>query len=108
MHAISIHQGPDVPIDESGWPHIQCDLGVVLTVHAKNTSTLIDTDLNQIEKEINVALFVDPQFGLAFVADLTPGPVEEPEAESEGAIVSATMRTTWIIRYTRDRADPST
>ena len=82
------------------------DLGVVVVLHAANKDSLIDSDLNQMASEVTAALFQtqEPVLGLSFVEDLTEGPTEEPEADSLGEITTAT----WIVRYERNRFDPTT
>lgn len=104
---LSVHLGPDEPIDDSGWPNVHSDLTVLISAHARGSDEDIDTVLNQIRKEVTIALWVDPMFGLSFILDMTEGATDEPEIDSESGYITGRMRTAWIIRYDRNRMDPS-
>lgn len=105
---ISLQAGSDTTQDDSGWDTVFSILPVQIGIHAREVSTTqIETTLNEIRKQITVAVFTDATLGLSFVNDTTEESASEPEIDGEGENVTATINMIINILYNRNRNDPS-
>lgn len=111
--ALSIFMGPDVPIrdDEPGAlaQYIDSQLEILIVVHVRASSGIVDTTLNQIRKEVAVALHTNYQLGLAGnVYNTIEGNADEPELSGTGEKRTARQTLHYFVKYRRSRNDPST
>lgn len=106
--ALSVYQGSDEPVDESSWPFIDSELTIYTDVHASvGSSVPISQTLNQIRKEMVVAVMADYTLGLAgIVHEIEEGIASEPEIEP-GDKPIAFQRVEWKVMYRRSVTDPS-
>jgi len=104
-NALSIYQGSDEP-DADSWPIMDSALTVYVDLHVKKITGAIDTQLNLIREEVTKALHAVEKLGLAFVIDVEEGTAGEPEITGAGEKPAAIMRTTWVIKYSRNYNDP--
>lgn len=106
--ALSVFQGADEPVDDDSqsWPVMDSVLTVYVDAHVRQTSTTEGT-LNQIRKELTVALMADWTLGLAFVHRVIEGPANEPERGPDAEKPTQVMRTEWRVHYRRNALDPS-
>jgi len=66
----------------------------------------IDSQLNQIRKDVTIAINADRTLGLAFVVDTMEGEARyQLEGEADQNIGSVTMQ--WSVHYRRSITDPS-
>ena len=106
--ALSIYQGADEPVegDSQAWPVRDSLLTVYVDIHVKQTSTA-ETTLNQVRKELAIALMADLSLGLSFVHQIIEGAADDPERSGEAEKPTQTQRTTWQVHYRRSVTDPS-
>jgi len=108
LPGLCVFQGPDRPqTDTSAYSHIDSDLTVYVDIYVKSSASQVDTLLNQIRKEIVIALSASYTQGLSFVIDTIEGDAEEPDLNGDSDQPVARLRTSWIFRYRRSRTDPS-
>lgn len=107
--ALTVYQGADAPVDalDLNWHLTDRALVVYVEAHARAAAGVLDGVLNQVEKEVVIALEASPTLGLDFVYDLEQGESEEPELSGEGAKPVGSLRMHWAVKYRRSRTDPS-
>lgn len=109
VSALSIYQGSDDPAstDDQSWNILNSFLTFRIDIQVRlASSTVISQQLNQIRKEIVIALQGTPSLSLAFVVDLIEGSALEP-IEEYGDQPIAKQSFNWTVHYERSRADPS-
>lgn len=106
--ALSVYQGLDDPLDESPWPFIDSELMIYTDLHVRvSSATPISQTLNEIRKEMVVAVMADHTLGLAgIVHEIEEGAASAPDIES-GEKPIATQRIEWKVKYRRSLTDPS-
>lgn len=107
--ALSVYQGEDYPLDTSdqNWFTVDHVLEIMIEIQIKQAyGTPISQTLNQIRKEIAVAIQAAPQLGLSFVIDTVEGAGRRPRIDfSEKS--TALQAYEWRVKYQRSRTDPS-
>lgn len=109
LPALGVFLGPDAPRSDGGsssFRYLDGDLTVVVEAYVKTASAQVDTQLNQIRKEVTIALQADVTQGLAFVLDTQEG-AADPTLDGSGDKPAGTLRMEWVLRYRRLRTDPS-
>lgn len=110
LPALLVYQGADQPRTDGGsssFRYLDGDLSVQVEAAVKVPhGTQPETVLNQIRKEVTVALQADVTQGLGFVMDTNEG-AAVPDLTGEGDKPTARLRMEWVIRYRRSRTDPS-
>lgn len=109
LPALSIFQGDDTPIPYADRNYFQDDfeLTVHIEMHAENADTIpISTTLNQIRKEVIIAIQADYTLGLSFVIDTEEQIASQPQIEHINT-TTATQVMDFTVKYRRSRADPS-
>ena len=107
---LSVEMGSDIKRDDEtqGWELVMYTLSVVINIYVKqSSSTPLSQTLNQIRKEIVVALQAAPTLGLSFVQDTIEGSALEP-VNGPGEKPMSMQRFEWAVVYQRSRTDPST
>lgn len=108
LPGLCVFQGPDRPqSDTSSYGFIDSDLTVYIDIYVKTVTSQVDTLLNQIRKELVIALSASYTQGLSFVIDTVEGDADEPDLNGESDQPVARLRTSWVFRYRRSRTDPS-
>lgn len=113
LPALSLTMGQDVPANEYITGVIDWELTVVIeataSVPAAYTATEsgLDGDLNQIRKEVYLAIMADHTLGLDFVIDIQPGPANEPILSGDGALPVGSQAHEFVITYRANRSDLS-
>ena len=77
----------------------------MVTSHVKTTGVL-DTLLNQIRREVWVAMMADRTLGLPYVIDVRPLGDNEPELSDELEKGAARQRLFFLVKYRHSVADP--
>ena len=94
-------------VDESVSGLMRRDLTIAVHGYARSVNEeTLETTLNQIRKEITVAMQADHTQGLAFVID-TNELTAEYELVEEGEQTVGVIKTDWMVGYRTSRADPS-
>lgn len=108
LPGILIYQGADDPNSlEQNLSFIDSELNVYVEAVAQSASTQIDQILNQIDKEIFIALATDFRQGVNACFSTLIGAADEPRLEGEGAKPIGFLRRNYKFRYRTSRADPS-
>lgn len=107
LPGLCVFQGPDRPQETSSYTHIDSDLTVYVDIYVKSSTAQVDTLLNQIRKEVVIALSASYTQGLSFVIDTVEGDADEPDLNGDSDQPAARLRTSWVFRYRRSRSDPS-
>lgn len=94
-----------VPDLDLSWDVLDCYLELVV-VGMVHTGSQVDTVLNTIDKETQIAVLGTPQLGLAFVTDTVWMGNEEPDL-GELEQQTAQMPMIYRVQYSRSQADPS-
>jgi hypothetical protein len=105
--ALCVFMGADTPIAMLSQSLIDGELEVVITAVVKTSATQIDTLLNQIRKEVTIALQADYTQGLTFLHDSMEGEAARPELSGEADKPTASQQLNWKFHYRRSRTDPS-
>ena len=110
LPALSVFQGDDVPVPYVNRNYSIDDftLNIIIEIHVSNPDTTpISTTLNQIRKEIIIAIQADPLLGLSsFVLDTEEGTASRPLIEHVDK-TNATQQMDFTVKYRRSRLDPS-
>lgn len=87
--------------------YVDGDLSITVEAVVKVArATQPESVLNQIRKEVTIALQADVTQGLAYVMNTEEGPASI-DLNGEGDKPVGRMRMDWTIRYRRSRTDPS-
>lgn len=109
--AISLFQGDDVPVPyaDRNYSIDDYELTIHVEMHVDEANNIpVSQTLNQIRKEIIIAIQADPYLGLpSFVIDTEEGTAFRPSIEHVDK-VTATQVMDFTVKYRRSRTDPST
>lgn len=104
--ALRVAMGPDTAVDPWAQALLDWDLQVAVTGYVHSAATNVETLMNQIRKEVHIALCADHTLGLAFVLAIVPlGAV--PGRAGEMAKPAGTITLNFGVRYRTSRTDPS-
>lgn len=108
LPCLLVYMGPDDPQDpeDRSMRHFDSVLTVKVAAVVKNAAAQVDTVLNQIRKEVEIALGADTGLGLAWVIDSGFVGADEPDlGENDRPVASQVLR--WEVLYRRSYEDPS-
>ncbi len=108
LPALCVFMGTDEVIGQWSHQHVDSLLTIHIDAKVKDSAAQVDTTLNQIRKEVAIALQADITQGLSFVQDTQEGDAAEPDLSGEADKPIASQRLEWVFRYRRNRTDPST
>lgn len=105
--ALRVAMGDDSIVDP--WAHalLDSELDVSLYVLVHDAATNVETLLNLVRKEVNVALVADHTLGLAFVHAIVEIGARKPNLSGDLAKPAAAMELQYRVKYRRSRTDPS-
>ena len=110
LPALSIYQGDDTPLPYE-YRNFSLDdflLTIHVDIYAQGTTAIpVSQTLNQVRKEIIIAIQADYTLGLSFVIDTEEGTAFRPLIEHIDK-VNAVQTMDFNIKYRRSRTDPST
>jgi len=95
---------PDEP--SNSFSILDSDLSISIQAYVKTSASQVDTVLNQIRKEVTIALQADNKQGLAYVIETFEGPADYA-VRGEGDKPTAVLTMDWKFKYRRSRQDPS-
>lgn len=113
LPALSIMMGADVPAAELMTGLVDWDFSFMVEAAVRvapdytDLESGVETELNQVRKEVHIALFADTTLGLSFVHDIIPGPVDQPQLHDEGDAPHGSLAMQFTVRYRSSRADIS-
>lgn len=107
MPALLVYMGSDEPIEMLSQSLIDSLIEVRVESRTMSPTAQLDESLNQIRKEVTIALQADFSQGLDFVLNLEEGKADEPEFSDSGEQPVARQVMNWRITYRRSRTDPS-
>lgn len=108
LPALLVNMGADRPVEPADrtMQHFDSILRVTVTPVVKTSSAQVDTLLNQIRLEAEIALAADPRLGLAWVIDSGFVGADEPDlGENDRQVASQGLQ--WEVLYRRSYEDPS-
>lgn len=110
--AVCIFMGEDPLQDDDGF-QVMGSMRSIMTVNIDlwdqaDRDTNIETKLNQLRKDVHIALMATPRLGLSFVIDFRPFGADEPDLSPDGEAITGMRRTIWIAEYNSSVTDPST
>lgn len=108
LPAVGIYQGAEEPLGEQGRMNVGFMdeyLEVRTEVAAKSTSETIETDLNELRRQVHLSLMAENALGLAYVIDIIPNGVDEPTIDGSTDQYAGTMVLNWIVYYRHNQAD---
>jgi hypothetical protein len=106
--ALTIAQGPVDPLDGQPMALVTARLEVRIIAHVKATTATVDSTINQIAKEVYIALMADRTLGLSFVIDTEWTGTSDTEQDSDSEGITARAAFTFAVTYRHSLTDPST
>ena len=86
---------------------IDRELNIEIDIHVKATETTLDNSIQQVRKEIFIALMADPKIGLDFVIEIEPVSTAEAVINSDSEYPTALVSETWRVIYRHSITDAS-
>lgn len=108
LPAVGLFQGAEAPADEDGrlnMAYMDQLLQVRTEVADRATSANIETELNELRRQVHAILMAPNPLSLAYVIDIIPAGVEEPVIDGSGDKYTGTMVVNWIVYYRHQHAD---
>lgn len=113
LPALALTMGQDIPAADYQTGIIDWELTIIVEATASvaaaytTTESGLDGDLNQIRKEVYLAVMADHTLGLGFVIDITPGPASGAILSGEGSLPVGSQAIEFVITYRTSREDIS-
>lgn len=105
--ALRVAMGDDRIVDPWSDALLDSELEVSIFAMVHDSATNVETKLNQVRKEVNVALVANHTLGLAFVHAIVELGARRPTLVGESAKPAAAMEMQYRVKYRRSRLDPS-
>lgn len=99
LPAVGLFQGADDPVEEQPLGFSDQLLEVRTQVAAKSTREHIETDLNELRRQVHLILTKPNALALAYVIDVIPVGAEEPELDGSSEQFIGTMVVRWVVHY---------
>ncbi len=108
LPALSLYMGADRPADEPNMQHVDRLMQINITAHVKQSADTSETAINQIKKEVYIAMLASRSVGLpGFVMDcfwLSDG---APELKDGSNKPVGDCEMTFMVSYRTNYNDPS-
>jgi len=105
--ALRVATGDDQIVDPWAQGLLDSELEVSIFVMVHDSAVNVESTLNRVRKEVNVALVADHTLGLAFVHAIVELGARKPSLSGESAKPAAAMELQYRVKYRRSRTDPS-
>jgi len=105
--ALRVAMGADTIVEPWVQQLLDSDLDVTVEAFVHDSAANVETLLNQIRKEVNIALVADYTLGLAFVLAIVELGATRPQVSGDLAKPAAAMELQYRVKYRRSRLDPS-
>lgn len=106
-HALTVAQGQAVLSSEQTNSFVDVELEVRVIAHTKQQANNLDTVLNQIAKEVYIAIMADRSLALPFVIDTHWRGTTLPELSGETEAPAARQEIIFAVKYRHSITDPS-
>lgn len=108
LPAVVVFQGAEEPASESGRMNLAF-MDQLLTVRtecaARTTQENIETDLNELRRQVHAVLMAENALNLAYVIDIIPAGVDEPVIDGSSDKFTGTMVLNWVVYYRHQHQD---
>jgi len=105
--ALRVAMGDDLIVDPWSSDLLDSHVEVSVFAIAATSAANVETQLNQIRKEVNIALVTDYTLGLAFVHAIVELGARRPSLAGELAKPVGALELQYQVKYRRSRTDPS-
>lgn len=105
--ALRVAMGDDRIVDPWAQALLDSELEVSIFAMVHDSAVNVESKLNQVRKEVNVALVANDTLGLAFVHAIVELGARRPSMTGESAKPAAAMELQYRVKYRRSRLDPS-
>jgi len=105
--ALRVYLGQDLIVDPWAQSLLDSEVEVGIQAAVHDSATNVETLLNRMRKEVNIALVADFTLGLAFVQAIVEVGAARPQLSGELAKPAASMDLLYRVKYRRSRTDPS-
>jgi hypothetical protein len=105
--ALRVYMGQDSIVDPWAQSLLDSEIEVGIQAVVHDSATNVETLLNRMRKEVNVALVADFTLGLAFVHAIVEIGATRPQLSGELAKPAGQMDLLYRVKYRRSVADPS-
>ena len=105
LPAIGLFQGAEELVRDPGLTIMDENLEVRTEVAAKSTQENIETDLNELRRQVHKLLMAADALSLAYVIDIIPNGVDEPTIDGTSDQFAGTMVLNWIVQYRHKYTD---
>ncbi len=113
LPALALSMGVDTLLSEPQTGLLDWEISILIESSAKVSAaytaneSLLDQVLNQIRKEVHLAIMVDHTLGLDFVIDITPLQAAAPVLSGDGSEPIGSQTLEFLITYRTSRLDIS-
>lgn len=107
LPALRVSMGDDPIVDPYSQQLLDSDLDLSIFGCALDSATNIETLLNLVRKEVNVALMANQTLGLAFVHSIIELGARRPRLAGDVAKPAGAIELLYRVKYRRSRTDPS-
>lgn len=104
---LAVFMGEENVAEVQSHDRLICELEVFIDLAVAEPTTITDTTINAMRKEITIALAADYTLGLAFVSDFQEIGGDAPDISGEADRPAAVMRFGWLATYQRNRTTAS-
>ena len=104
LPVVGVFQGAEEP-ERISLPFIDGLLEVRTEVAAKSTQINIETDLNELRRQVHLLLMASNALDLAYVIDIIPNGTDEPNIEGAAEKFTGTMTLNWVVHYRHQNTD---
>lgn len=105
LPAVGVFQGADVPSESQTLDFIDMELEVRTEVAASAVATQIETELNELRRQVYLAMMAEDALNLDYVIDVLPLGADEPSLDGETERVIGSMVVNWVVLYRHQRRD---
>lgn len=108
LPAVGVFQGADEPLERQNIQVMDQLLEVRTEVATKaDEGEVIETLLNELRRQVHLALMAENALGLPYVIDIVPDGADEPDIQGTAERITGTMVVRWIVHYRHRVADAS-
>lgn len=105
--ALTVYMGSEISQAAPTQQFRDCRMEVIISAHVRATESAIDPLINQIHKEVVIALLASIQLGLSYVFQIRETSKGRPEIDSSTDTPTARCEFGFEVDYRRSYSDPS-
>lgn len=107
LPALTVYMGQSTPVDEGNVRYQDRYLEVRIEAHVKEATETLEQTLNQLKKEVYVAVLANRTLGLPFVHDTQWEGDGEPELQDGSNKPTGSLEMRYRVQYRHSISDPS-